>query len=174
MRKYNLGFISDETIYEHVKATVKSYRREITLKQFNENIIDPIKLTFDSKVYGKNTTVGVYTDEVTIERENCSSVIALSLEVGEPVAIENISLADLTLYPNPVAVGETIYIDGEFTSEELNGMQVEIYSMLGQSVTQFEPYEQPILVEGLSERGLYIVRVIAGNGTIYQGKIIVK
>lgn len=54
MRKYNLGFISDETIYEHVKATVKSYRREITLKQFNENIIDPIKLTFDSKVYGKN------------------------------------------------------------------------------------------------------------------------
>ncbi|MBO5272395.1 MAG: Eco47II family restriction endonuclease [Muribaculaceae bacterium] len=54
MRKYNLGFISDEEIYEHVKATVKSYRREITLKQFNENIIDPIKLTFDSKVYGKN------------------------------------------------------------------------------------------------------------------------
>ena len=51
MRKYNLGFISDETIYEHVKATVKSYRREITLKQFNENIIDPIKLTFDSKIY---------------------------------------------------------------------------------------------------------------------------
>ena len=135
---------------------------------------DDLPYTFGSKVYGKNTTVGVYTDEVTIERENCSSVIALSLEVGEPVAIENISLADLILYPNPVAVGEAIYIDGEFTSEELNGMQVEIYSMLGQRVTQFEPYEQPILVEGLSERGLYIVRVIAGNGTIYQGKIIVK
>jgi hypothetical protein len=26
----------------------------------------------------------------------------------------------------------------------------------------------------LTDRGLYIVRVIAGNGTIYQGKIIVK
>ena len=50
---YNLGFISDEAIYEHVKHTVESYRREITLKQFNENIVDPIKLTFDSKVYGK-------------------------------------------------------------------------------------------------------------------------
>lgn len=54
MRKYNLGFIPDVVIYEHVKETVRSYRREITLKQFNENIIDPIKLTFDSKVYGKN------------------------------------------------------------------------------------------------------------------------
>lgn len=51
--KYNLGFISDEDIYEHVKTTVEAYRREITLNQFNENIIDPIKLTFDAKVYGK-------------------------------------------------------------------------------------------------------------------------
>lgn len=54
MRDYNLGFISNDKIYRHVKATVESYRREITLKQFNENIIDPIKLTFDAKVYGKS------------------------------------------------------------------------------------------------------------------------
>lgn len=52
-RTYNLGFISDDCIYEHVKRTVASYRREITLRQFNENIVDPVKLTFDSKVYGK-------------------------------------------------------------------------------------------------------------------------
>lgn len=54
MHNYNLGFISNENIYEHVKNTVESYRREITLNQFNENIIDPIKLTFDSKVYGRS------------------------------------------------------------------------------------------------------------------------
>lgn len=53
MRDYNLGFISNSDIYTHVKLTVESYRREITLDQFNENIVDPIKLTFDSKVYGK-------------------------------------------------------------------------------------------------------------------------
>lgn len=53
MHQYNLGFISDEDIYKHVRQTVVSYRREITLLQFNENIVDPIKLTFDSKVYGK-------------------------------------------------------------------------------------------------------------------------
>lgn len=53
MHNYNLGFISNESIYEHVKTTVEAYRREITLDQFNENIIDPIKLTFDAKVYGK-------------------------------------------------------------------------------------------------------------------------
>ena len=53
MRDYNLGFISNEDIYRHVKDTVESYRQEITLSQFNENIIDPIKLTFDAKVYDK-------------------------------------------------------------------------------------------------------------------------
>lgn len=50
---YHLGFISDEDIYRHVKRTVESYRREITMEQFNQNIVDPIKLTFDAKVYGK-------------------------------------------------------------------------------------------------------------------------
>lgn len=54
MRNYNLGFISDEDIYLHVKNTVELYRTSIDLKGFNENIIDPIKLTFDSKVYGKS------------------------------------------------------------------------------------------------------------------------
>lgn len=53
MRNYNLGFISNQDIYNHVKKTVESYRKEITLKQFNSNIIDPIKLTFDAKIYGK-------------------------------------------------------------------------------------------------------------------------
>lgn len=54
MRYYKLGFISNEDIYEHVKKTVESYRHEITLSQFNENIVDPIKLTFDSKIYRKS------------------------------------------------------------------------------------------------------------------------
>ena len=62
MNNYNLGFISDEDIYNHVKATVLQYRRNINLREFNKNIIDPIKLTFDAKIYGQ-------TMEQTIESE---------------------------------------------------------------------------------------------------------
>lgn len=54
MPKYNLGFISDENFFYHVKDTVLKYRFRIDLKKFNQNLIDPIKLTFDSKVYGKS------------------------------------------------------------------------------------------------------------------------
>lgn len=52
-RKYNLGFISDHQIYEHIKKTVLLYKTIIDLDEFNKNLIDPIKLTFDAKVYGK-------------------------------------------------------------------------------------------------------------------------
>ena len=54
MGNYKLGFISDENIYEHVKNTVEKYRHSINLTQFNKNLIDPIKLTFDFKTYGKS------------------------------------------------------------------------------------------------------------------------
>lgn len=53
MKDYQLGFISNENIFNHVKETVTLYRTFIDLDSFNENIIDPVKLTFDAKVYGK-------------------------------------------------------------------------------------------------------------------------
>ncbi len=53
MRNYKLGFISDKNIFKHVKETVQQYSASINLKEFNKNIIDPIKLTFDAKVYGR-------------------------------------------------------------------------------------------------------------------------
>lgn len=53
MSKYGLNFISDTDFFNHVKETVKKYRFQIDLKKFNKNLIDPIKLTFDSTVYNK-------------------------------------------------------------------------------------------------------------------------
>lgn len=59
MSEYKLGFISDEQILKHVKQTVESYRFETNLKTFNKNLVDPIKMTFDSKIYGFDTENGV-------------------------------------------------------------------------------------------------------------------
>ena len=54
MRNYDLNFISNEDLYNHTKDTVEKYRFQIDLAKFNKNLIDPIKLTFDSKVYDKD------------------------------------------------------------------------------------------------------------------------
>ncbi len=54
MKNYGLSFISNEDLYSHTKETVEKYRFQVDLAKFNKNLIDPIKLTFDSKVYRKD------------------------------------------------------------------------------------------------------------------------
>jgi len=54
LRNYGLSFISDEDLYNHTKETVEKYRFQVDLAKFNKNLIDPIKLTFDSKVYDRD------------------------------------------------------------------------------------------------------------------------
>ncbi len=54
MNNYNLSFISNTDLFKHVQETVEKYRFTIDLAEFNKNIIDPIKLTFDAKVYDKS------------------------------------------------------------------------------------------------------------------------
>lgn len=63
MHSYNLGFISDQDLFSHVQETVKKYRFVIDLKEFNKNLVDPIKFTFDAHVYGK-TIAQVVESEV--------------------------------------------------------------------------------------------------------------
>ncbi|MEH6465812.1 MAG: Eco47II family restriction endonuclease [Shewanella psychromarinicola] len=53
-KDYGLSFITNEDIFKHVKETIGKYRFTINLDEFNKNLIDPIKLTFDSKIYGKS------------------------------------------------------------------------------------------------------------------------
>lgn len=62
IRSYNLEFIDDESLYNHVKETVLAYSFSMNLREFNSNLVDPIKLTFDSIVYSQGI-------ENTIENE---------------------------------------------------------------------------------------------------------
>jgi hypothetical protein len=52
-----LEFISDSDLEKHIKETILKYGDSlngIDLESFNKNIIDPIKLTFDSIVFDKD------------------------------------------------------------------------------------------------------------------------
>jgi len=54
LRNYGLSFITNKDLYNHTKDTVEKYRFQVDLAKFNKNLIDPIKLTFDSKVYDRD------------------------------------------------------------------------------------------------------------------------
>lgn len=51
MTEYNLDFISDSDLYQHTLNTVSQFKTGMTLEEFQRNIIDPLKLTFDAHVY---------------------------------------------------------------------------------------------------------------------------
>ena len=152
----NLYELSDDTIYVEQKIT-----------------LDQLPYTFVSKTFGKDTELGIYTEEFFVEREGCSSVVMLTLEIGESVDIEDIDLAEWVIYPNPVRVGEMLYIEGNFSKDELDGMQIEVYTMLGSCIysSQFSTHDKQFSID---VQGLYVVRLVAGNGNVYQAKIIVQ
>lgn len=72
---WELDFISKEDFKNHVANTIKTYDntlKAIDLKAFNSNIIDPIKLTFDSKVY-KKSLEKVIEDELVRQRDKTNT-----------------------------------------------------------------------------------------------------
>lgn len=72
---WNIDFISREDFKNHVANTIKTYDetlKAIDLKTFNNNIVDPIKLTFDSKVYKKNIE-DVINDEIIRQRDKTNT-----------------------------------------------------------------------------------------------------
>lgn len=73
--KYGLSFIDDSELFNHVKDTVSKYRFEINLKEFNKNLIDPIKLTFDSKIYGKTIKEIIEAESIRqIDKSNTNHI----------------------------------------------------------------------------------------------------
>jgi hypothetical protein len=72
---YHLNFISDENLFHHVKETIEKYRFNISLKDFNANLIDPIKLTFDAKIYQKSIEQIIDTESIRqMDKSNSNNI----------------------------------------------------------------------------------------------------
>lgn len=75
MREYNLNFINDNDLFNHVKETIEKYRFKINLKEFNKNLVDPIKLTFDSKVYSKSIEEIIESESIRqMDKSNSNNI----------------------------------------------------------------------------------------------------
>lgn len=70
-----LNYISDKDLETHIKATLDYYREtleKIDLAKFNSNIVDPIKLTFDSIVYNKEIGT-IISEEIARQRDKTNT-----------------------------------------------------------------------------------------------------
>ena len=121
------------------------------------------------------TIAGTYTLPLT-SVDGCDSTVTLVLDVIDEseVGLDNLSATSLVLAPNPVKANETLFINADFTAEEAEGLVVEVFNAVGQLVYSERPTIYPIAIEGLTHRGVYLVRITTGNGQVLQGKAIVE
>lgn len=70
-----LDFISDEDLFNHVKTTLNIYKSSINLDDFEKNLVDPIKLTFDKMVYNKPIEEIIFTEVLRqIDKSNNNQI----------------------------------------------------------------------------------------------------
>lgn len=72
---WDLRFIRRDELKRHITNTIENYAETLTsinLVKFNSNIIDPIKLTFDSKVYRKSLEQ-IITEEISRQRDKSNN-----------------------------------------------------------------------------------------------------
>ena len=72
---WNLQFINRDQLKKQIYETIKAYSNNMTpvgLNEFNENIIDPIKLIFDCKVCNKKIAT-IISEEIARQRDKSNS-----------------------------------------------------------------------------------------------------
>lgn len=72
---WELSFISEKDLTEHVSETIQKYGAKLTpytLKKFNSNIVDPIKLIFDKNVY-QSSWEEIIKNEIFRQRDKSNS-----------------------------------------------------------------------------------------------------
>jgi len=79
-----------------------------------------------------------------------------------------------SMYPNPVKQNTATQIDYDFTTSQLQSLKVEVINSLGEVVQQSQPTATPVKIAGLSQSGMYLVRVMAGNELLSVSKLMVK
>ncbi len=136
--------------------------------------VDTVVHILDGEIYefGEKTLTkpGNYR-EVFTSSAGCDSIVNLTLEVG--TGLDGVYVLSLVIAPNPISGGETTYINREWTTEEMQGLRIEVIDATGRVVMREEPMSYPISVDGLTMDGIYLVRVIDGTGGVHVGRIVV-
>ena len=79
----------------------------------------------------------------------------------------------ISLNPSVISKGEQVCVNYDFTAAQRDNMTLEIIDMAGRKVADFHP-NQDIKIGGFNAAGMYLVRIKAGNGDTFTGRVLVK
>ena len=165
---YQLSFIKQEDFEKHVADTVKSYSnslRSISLKEFNRNIIDPIKMLFDKNVFSKSYEQ-LIADEIFRQRDksNNNSIGYFHQNIFKYIANCEVPKAGWdVIYTNP-ETGQKIYAELKNKHNTMNsGAAQKIYIQMQNQIMK-TPEDICTLVETIAPESRDIAWGCSVNG----------
>jgi hypothetical protein len=163
MKKYNLDFICDNDLFEYVKSTVEKYRSNfnITLEEFNKNLIDPIKLTFDSKIHNKSIKE-IIESEINrqLDKSNTNYIGYFHQNIFHYIGRERGWVVPKEGY-DVVNESEHIYVEIKNKHNTMNSSSSkEIYKKM-QKTVQNDPEAKCMLVEAIATKSQNIPWVMS-------------
>ncbi len=135
-----------------------------------------LPLTVNGQYFDRNYPKGTWVVETKGKSQlGCDSIVAYAVTIYGTCTSQNIAMAkNITFTPNPINIGERLTITGSLTSEELNGLKVEVINSAGQIIETAISDKYPIVVGGFYSNGVYIIRLTTGKGDVIYGKVMVK
>ena len=81
---------------------------------------------------------------------------------------------NLSIFPNPAKRNSTIEINYNLVGSDLKSINVEVVNTLGERVQLLHPSSTTANISGLTQSGIYLVRVMSGNEMISTSKLVVQ
>ena len=153
-------------ILEHYSTDTTRVEHSITTEE--------LPFTYESLTYGVNTLPGTYIDTINVQGDGCDAVVIHTLIVTLGNGLDDIRGSELRLAPSVINVGETVSVIGKFTQQQMKNMTLEIFDMTGKRVSVLQPKVQPVVIGGFYQTGIYNIRIVAGDDTTYNGRVVVK
>ena len=166
---YQLGFISDEAIFQHVKQTVEKYRSIITLNDFQRNIIDPIKLTFDAKIYQQSWSEIIESEVIRqLDKSNNNHIGYFHQNLFQYIDGWHVPLVGFDV----VNEAQQIFVEMKNKHNTMNSSSAQKTYLAMQSKLLDNPQATCMLVEVIAKRSQNIPWQVSVNGnSICHGQI---
>lgn len=123
---------------------------------------------------GDLTKGGVYVDTLKTTETLCDSIVTLTLTVREKTGVDALYGESMSVYPNPVGAGETVYISTGLTEDEMRGAVLTVTDAVGRLVVRREVDSAVMAVDDMPVAGVYMLRVVTVDGKTYISKLIVE
>ncbi|MDD4970580.1 MAG: BNR-4 repeat-containing protein [Paludibacter sp.] len=98
----------------------------------------------------------------------------VKIQANTNTALANLNTPLVSVYPNPSDRSSIILINYDLTGNDLAHSKVQVLNSLGQTIKEVHPTTSQLQIDGISQSGLYFVKLTTGTNKVFTSKLVVK